>query len=193
MGGAFGRVPEDATAFPNRAAAVLAEHLRLLARSRRRRGADRLGQGLLDAVAATRWRPVRELPRARRDATPGRRPWPPTGRPSSSASSRSSAATTRRTCSGSTTTSRRAEGAQRLRANPGQGRPTADARVAGARSVSRRPGARPPAPSPRGRRASAARGAPRPACSPRRRTPGWRPRSPRACRGRARRGPRPHR
>ena len=56
MGGAFGRVAEDATAFPEPVGRVLAQHLRLLAGRRRRCRADRLGQGVLGRGApVTPW------------------------------------------------------------------------------------------------------------------------------------------
>ena len=67
MGGAFGRVPEDATAFPNRSARFWLNIYGFWPDAGRRRGEDRVGQGLLGRHAAPcHGRPVRQLPGARR-------------------------------------------------------------------------------------------------------------------------------
>ena len=109
MGGAFGRVPEDATAFPNRSAAVLAEHLRLLA-GRLRDDAARIAwvKGFSDADAAARHGRRSTSTSWGTTTTDAHRKALAVYGPAKlrSARWRSSAATTRRTCSGSTTTSR---------------------------------------------------------------------------------------
>ena len=72
MGGAFGRVARGRHAVPGPLGAVLAEHLRLLGGCRRRRGSDRLREGLRGRDGAARvGRPVRQLPRAEGSAAGG--------------------------------------------------------------------------------------------------------------------------